>query len=438
MRAKVGEKIEELIEMQDKCARIPDAQCAMLILQGSMDVCRVTHLLRSTPPTLISEAISKFDHNLRDVIGRVLAHDLTALEFDRFTLRIRDSGHGVGTCTHTSMPAYLSSYAAARPFIDRISTVSDIPIDCGWGDSLHEQIQINFVDRYNVPDDVVAEWGFKSIDDEYPDQLTLTEYVHEYRRKEVESRLTTCDEQMAYKLGCAPKAGAWKRAFPLSKWSSLWTAHYQSACARAYAWDQSSGTDRCTECYKIMDPKCYHALNCGKNGEWTHRHDAVKKCIHRWARKGNMDVVMEKEGLMVDGGMPGDLYFRSYHLGYDHAFDVTVKSPFRSEWFPQVCRESLWAAKQGEKEKRDKYEKGRIGDWRFVPLAIEATGGMAKPVRHLVRRVAVNVMNQWKARRYQPIQDMILREISCIVMREGADMVHRKQWRASSWSAFRK
>ena len=211
------------------------------------------------------------------------------------------------------------------------------------------------------------------------------------------------------------------------------------ACHLAYSWNVYDESERreCVDCDELIDAKGHHTLNCGKYGGWTARHDEVRDVLYQWMIRGNIDVVREKKGLLDGGGKPADLFVRSYDHRRDYAFDVTVKSPYQNDWVRHAVAKMLLAADKAERGKYEKYKLDIVGkNWIFEPLAIEATGGMARKVSLLIKHISQRVASNWNVR-WQMIQERIRREISCVVIRGGVSMMLRRHWLADSWSAVR-
>ena len=139
-----------------------------------------------------------------------------------------------------------------------------------------------------------------------------------------------------------------------------------------------------------------------------------------------MDVAIEEAGLMPGRLRPGDLGIRSYKDGRHWVFDVKVKNPMAPGLLSDAARTELAAAVSAEDDKYDHY-RDLLDDapFKFQPLGFEATGGCSHAAQQFIDLVAKRVASV-QNRRWQPIQQQIYREISCIIAREGARMVLRR------------
>ena len=425
---RVAEVVSEVGVFQKRVAELPNRQHALLLLRGCFASCKVTHLLRTTPPHLIPDSVAKFDHALRGAVGSIFSRSLTTLDFEWFTLPINDSGHGLGTATIQTNAAYLASYSAALNYMRSLSAKwVGLEVESPRLTQQHMALQTDFVSTYRVPMDIATEWkcGSRS----YPSQKELTAFVTAEKKKRVRAQLEATSERAlaAFTTGCAKGAGQWKLAMPKDPLRTMSSEEFWVATHRAMNWNLFTNRSAvCNDCSKLIDRRGDHCLNCGSYGGWTNRHNLVRDHLAKWARRGNMDVAIEEAGLMPGRLRPGDLGIRSYKDCRHWVFDVKVKNPMAPGLLSDAARNKLAAADSAENDKYDHY-RDLLDDapFKFQPLGFEATGGCSESAQQFIDLVAKRVASV-QNRRWQPIQQQIYREISCIIAREGARMVLRR------------
>ncbi|EGD79417.1 hypothetical protein PTSG_12930 [Salpingoeca rosetta] len=120
--------------------------------------------------------------------------------------------------------------------------------------------------------------------------------------------------------------------------------------------------------------KLDHAEVCDSTR--TGRHDYMQNAIARAFMQLNRRATQEPSGFPGAGGKRGDIL--SFDKSGDYTvFDLVFAAPAASSYQPQAAKVNLYAASQAEQRKIKKYQATLRdqGDFKFVPIAIEAGSG---------------------------------------------------------------
>ncbi len=133
----------------------------------------------------------------------------------------------------------------------------------------------------------------------------------------------------------------------------------------------------------------------------TVRHNRVRDCLFKWAKKALFMVEKEKPGLLCDGRKPADIFIKAYREGVGHAFDVTdSRSLLRWRCTTNVQRK-VWGvprrvrrARPSTKpiEARTRMRVGSSNHWHAKPRVVGANrslndGGIDPPLHSQLRKV---------------------------------------------------
>ena len=122
-------------------------------------------------------------------------------------------------------------------------------------------------------------------------------------------------------------------------------------------------------------------------GDRSRRHNAVRNWLHKLADLAMLNPRLE-QNCLNDGtkSRPADVYIDSFTNGRPLAVDTTVFTPFSPHLVSNAAVKPLHTASEAEKIKRAKYE--AACDQRgikFVPFAVETTGGLGKVALDLAK-----------------------------------------------------
>jgi hypothetical protein len=98
-------------------AEIEDPATELTLARRCADVCKVTHLLRSSGDTIPQTAHTEFDKVLRSSLERILAGPIDWASWEQATASVANAGLGFRDASNTALPAFIASRIASRPFV---------------------------------------------------------------------------------------------------------------------------------------------------------------------------------------------------------------------------------------------------------------------------------------------------------------------------------
>ena len=90
-----------------------DPQIALLLLRQCASFCKLVHLARSTPPSLVSEGLALFDEEVRRNFSDCVAVDASDSDWRQVQLSLSRGGLGLRRLELLCSAAYLASVIKA-------------------------------------------------------------------------------------------------------------------------------------------------------------------------------------------------------------------------------------------------------------------------------------------------------------------------------------
>eukprot|EP00731_Ephydatia_muelleri_P000771 Em0001g771a len=90
-----------------------DPQVALILLHLCGSYCKLIHLARATPPSLVSEALQLFDAEVRQCFAQSIAVEVTDRAWQQAQLNLSHGGLGLRSVSHHSSAAYIASLCAS-------------------------------------------------------------------------------------------------------------------------------------------------------------------------------------------------------------------------------------------------------------------------------------------------------------------------------------
>ena len=90
-----------------------DPQVALILLRLCASYCKLIHLARATPPSLVSEALQLFDVEVRQCFAQSIAVEVTDRAWQQAQLNLSHGGLGLRSVSHHSSAAYIASFCAS-------------------------------------------------------------------------------------------------------------------------------------------------------------------------------------------------------------------------------------------------------------------------------------------------------------------------------------
>eukprot|EP00731_Ephydatia_muelleri_P014360 Em0008g80a len=90
-----------------------DPQVALILLRLCGSYCKLIHLARATPPSLVSEALQLFNVEVRQCFAQSIAVEVTDRAWQQAQLNLSHGGLGLRSVSHHSSAAYIASLCAS-------------------------------------------------------------------------------------------------------------------------------------------------------------------------------------------------------------------------------------------------------------------------------------------------------------------------------------
>ena len=425
VRAHAEKRMEEEQQLLDKLPRIPDLQCAWLLLSYCA-VPRANHLLRVVPPSVVEPYAVAHDEAIwlcfcalvgawrlaEDALGRQVA-----------TLPARLGGLGLRSAARTAPAAFLASWFDALPVIAKKAPdlADDIAADLQSGDprapSLRELVDsrdlIVLAGAESIPTWFEAEQGARppcdheSVDFDAGEWRRGWQYytssVFETSFLERVIRPASDDPRRALLLSqSGPASGRWLGAIPTAPETTFKPLRLNVSLRRRLRWPLPIGPRRCNgrACRAVLDDRGDHWASCSTSGKLLRRSRPVERMWARIFREAGARVqwnvflrdtslpgIAASDGRRLEVVATGLPLFNGVPLGVD----CTVVSPLHADgsvWCQADVRPGV-AIERGERAKETTYPDLVDSDrLRLTTLACEIGGRWSQSTVDVVRALA--------------------------------------------------
>ena len=439
----------------------PAVQVAALLLR----LCgagKLTHLLRSNPPTRTTGAARAYDEALLTAYAKLAALDpLTESQQEQCQLPLRSGGRGLRSQERLAPAAWVGSWAQclsevlARSGVDSLEDLetSELPLARACREALAALPAATANDRH---DEDLPTWRELALEPRKKVQKTLSRRLDKNNYSSLLGRLGTDDRARLRSCG-GPLAAGWQLASPALAAERLEDEDYE-ATARTLLGQDLAAADRRTclnkrktgpnageTCGAAVCSKAHHAHRCSIGGGLKSRSKAEEKVwasIHaecgfqtdsevhvpawdrwRWhclgadcpargvafapptAPCGACGSVLEsrrEEALL-------DLEVRSVEVPRRY-LDVTVRHsvPGNAEHLLRAANADGVPAREAEREKHLWYPAGRTPS-SLVPLAVETYGRHGKEALRYLRKLARKQASQLEEGGERAASHLVLR-----------------------------
>jgi len=371
--------------------------------------CRMSYLLRVTPPAAMKELAQEFDDvvletatTLLDLEGEVNSQQYKD-HFSLVQLPLRYGGFGMTSAVASSHISYLSSVASVgcvSAFAGYASGSSSLPTHSHLYSHLNDCIStirtISSDCAKLIPTDADTFFSF------FPSSDAVSTLQHKLNQSATQTKFNAAvenaqehnDTHTEARLKCysATSAFEWKNARPSNPQLTLNDTHYR-ICARMNLGINVRGlAPECPICHRPdavkKDP--LHYLSCtGYNGKAiTHRHNAVLNVAYLYTNAVGGVAVKEPRDLHSDDGRVPDLQMliRDKHW----LSDVYVINPMAPSYRQQAAQRQLSAAGLGEYRKEHKYHGTALAHGAtFVPFVVESAGGLGEGAVQIIEEIVL-------------------------------------------------
>ena len=414
---------------------IPDARIRFHLHRVTGSVCRVEHSFRLTPPRVSLAPAIRFDDMQRAAYSRFNDVALSPSVSTQIGLPFRLGGHGFTPLSPFVHASHAASLIESAP--NRVSGPSNPTVSfyrrMARKHLVHVLGSLNPEVRTRGVLTIASSLGPFEPDAlvERPERIhtTLFQAIHgaSSRRywettswtlhpRPSDHSAASTRRHARYNSLRAPGAASFLCAHPAltsrissSIWSCMLRRHLDTPM-----FDDSIRPLLCIHCHRPMDARGDHATVCRHGFGLIHRHNIVRNVLARHAfRAAGLQCDFEVPFLLPDTARrPADLLVQppappsGAPPDRPTAYDVTIRSPYRSGALSSAARNLAGAAEAGDTAKlssharavRDAYHLQSDAslpplDWAFVPLAIDTLGapsarttGVLETLAHLIAR----------------------------------------------------
>ena len=362
------------------------------LLRSYASACKVTHLMRTTPPEQLEGFIDNFDFLLRKAMEKIIGHDLNDQQWLICQLPAKYGGFGLRSEKMTAGAQYVMSLEKCANDMPSHTEGWDLSESSKFGAEawLKECICTTFdLETYLSGNEQATtrdrEGGFVY----YPMSLAQQCEYAWYQR--LLKSLPEID-----RLRLISNSGPtqnWVTALPLSwkNWN-LTSKEWLIAARRRLGLAVRTKKTRCSNCrYHEIGLKGDHALRCSGRMGLKMRHDAIKILLARAFRQAGFVVRMEQDGGLHNNRRPADVEIENWVTVSNWSdkkslcVDIAIIDPLGDFHSGTLQRDGVGAAaSEYENRKRRKY---RDLKRNFSPFVFEAHGGFGMEAKRVVREL---------------------------------------------------
>ena len=356
-----------------------DLHVAVTLLRMCASFCRMVHIARVTPPSLVSDALEVFDEEVRNCFMLSTAIEISQAAWSQAQLSLRFGGLGFRAVSYHAPAAFISSFA--------LSGISQ-------PDNNHLKHAIAlFNSRVSQLDVVTVEsvLAFPSIPQrELSRRLDDQLFISLLNSSSVPNKARLLSVS-------APHAGSWQSVVP----SPGLGLHLEpNECQMVFKWWlglDTSGRSTCPFCpHAALDPLGHHAITCRHGGDVVIRHNMLRDVLADFFRRAHLSVAVEKgHGLTRDHNhqRPADLFVTGWDRGRPAAMDITVTSPLTPVILGESCQVVGAPALVAENRKlQANSPKCQELGWACTPLAVETYGNWGEVAQGTFSRLASHLV----------------------------------------------
>ena len=344
---------------------LENPQLALALLRKCAAFCKMTHISRVTPPTLIKSSLSEFDDSIHHCFTECLALNLPPQSsgWKQACLSLSRGGLGLRSVAVHSTAAYLGSVSSSSP------------------DLASSQYVIDALNLFNLQ--VSAE-----------DTVSIPLPTKSHFQHDLSQRIENCQFHALYNYGSladrarllsisSVHASSWLQVVPSPRQGcDLTTSEMQWGIKWWLGLPLTPELGVCAYCPdKALD--AHHAVTCKFGGDVVARHNALRNAIFDFCKRALLNPKLEAgAGLGHERRLtrPADILIPSWsNSDKPAAIDVSITSPLKSNILSEAGVVAGAAARQTEERKHISNDTicSELG-WKCVPLVVETFGAWGR------------------------------------------------------------
>mgnify|MGYP003460779833 FL=1 len=351
-----------------------DPQVALILLRLCGSYCKLIHLARATPPSLVSEALQLFDVEVRQCFAQSIAVEVTDRAWQQAQLNLSHGGLGLRSVSHHSSAAYIASLCAS-----------------GFGDAQNPHLS-HTVDLFNKlvsPSEVIS---VDAITTSPVRQRVLSKKLEDHQFSLLLEASSPADKARLLSVS-APHAASWLLVTPSPGLDLHLDPNELQISIQWWLGIDTARGSSCSLCPGlVLDRLGNHATTCKRGGDVVTRHNHLRNVIVEFCHRAHLGVRVESgSGITPDLSRtrPADVLVLNWERGKHAALDITVTSPLIPSILTAASMSEGAAAEEAEvrKHRANDPKCSELG-WVCIPLAVETYGNWGREAQSTFSRLA--------------------------------------------------
>ena len=248
-----------------------DPQVALLLLRMCGAFCKMVHLARSTPPSLVAEGFRYFDNDVCHCFASCTGVDTSDDAWEQAQLSLSRGGFGLRRLSKHSPAFFIASVCMSGLF------------------SAPQQHLLQSIDDFNhcIPPSKAI--SFESLTNTPSSQKALSGELKDELFRQILSKSSVPDRARLLSVSSS-HASAWLSVVPSPGLNlHLEPAEFQAAIQWWLGIGVAHGS-LCPHCPHALDPLGHHALTCKHGGDVVNRHNRLRDVFAESCRRACIGV----------------------------------------------------------------------------------------------------------------------------------------------------
>jgi len=356
----LSSRLDKVATTQDKLALLDDPQVELHLLRSCLSSCKIIHLLRTVPLSVLRPYLCQFDHNLRSCLSRIMQCSLSDQSWCQATLPFRFGGLGLRESVFSASAAFLGSCNSIRDLASTLLSIDAVHL-CFPDEEAASAVFSDFHGDCSIS--LASQQDLQA----FLDQRLFTD-LHESLSIRDQARLTALSHSSGTSSG-------WLKAIPQVRLGLAIPGPEFVVDLRLWLGVTLFPQSPLCTCLSSIDAFGDHLLGCSHGPMRIRRHDALADIIYKALSQDHPGVLKEQRVSYSDGLRPGDVFHPDFQHGRSAYFDISVRSTTQPAYISSSTSCAGVAAAAGELAKDEKHlaavEKAGA---EFIPLVVETFG----------------------------------------------------------------
>ena len=404
-----ADKVETLVQLLRKVDALNDPQIELLLLRACTGFPRIVHLLRTAPPTLLSDALGTFDYQVDESIFHIVGDAIVEGGRALWALPLSMAGMGIPVSKDQAAGAFASSVFGSWE-LQALMGVTEPRLDAIACYKTHPNFELN--DDNNYTTYTLSQFEFKMARDKLSYQAL-------FAAADRTARSFLNAKTMKY-------ASSWLHATP-SNWNGqvFKSNEFKSLLKLHSSLPFNNTPHTCPECHVAMNNLGHHAISCGTSSQRTAKHDCLKDWIA--AKMSDGGIGHQKEVSVNDKRM-GDIVMNCYPRTEALFLDISVVNPLAVSYIG-VGQRRGGAIAERERYKRGKYHDEITGPdaVQLSPIVCESLGGWSQDSIGIIKYIGARIAARTFSCAKKELKTMMT-QLSCRLQLYNARMLTKRMF----------